>query len=696
MKVFDTVNIRNVAFAGHTGGGKTSLVEAILWRFKKSDRLGNVTDGNSVSDYDPEEAKRNHSINATLLSLDLKSIKLNLLDLPGRRDFVGEIKNCLRAVEGMVLVVDGTGNIDAGAEFAERYAKEFGTKGRAVFVNKLDKERGDMDRVVGLLHDHLGMRAVPVVLPVGKEGDFKGVVDLIKMKYAEEEGQKVAWTDIPAEVADAARDARAVLVEAAAEGDDELTMKFLEDEPLSDEEVIRGLKEAMIEGRIVPVVGGAATKSLGVASLMNLIEDCFPNPAEGAGIDAVQEGEDAAEPFMVTPEGELLLYVFKTVSDPFAGHLNFFKVMRGTLTTDTTLTNLNQSKHQRLAHLLAVTGKKHVEAEGMAAGDLGAVAKLDATHTYDTLSADAQEKTHFTPTPLPQPVVRMAVEAVNKADEDKIGTGFHKLTDQDPTLHVRRDPEVHQTILSGMGTTQLDVAASRLRDNSKVEVELTPPKVPYRETITAKAEGQGKYKKQSGGRGQYGDCWIRLEPLPEGSGFVFDWAIVGGSIPTKFQPAVEKGLIEAMEKGILAGSPTVDLKATCYDGSYHDVDSSEMAFKVAASMAFKNLTEKARPIILEPIYKVKVNVPDENMGDIMGDMSGRRGRVIGTEAGNGRQIIEAQAPLAELATYNRDLRSMTRDRGEFEMEFDHYERVPGDVQEKIVAAASKANGEAGH
>jgi elongation factor G len=686
LKVYETEQIRNVGLAGQSGGGKTSLAEALLFAHKVTDRLGNVPDGNTVSDYDPEEVRRVHSISLSLLPFEHDGIKINLLDIPGRRDFVGDIRSGVRVSDALLLVIDAASGVEPGSEFAFEYANEFGVTARAAVINRMDKERANFETACQSLEDTFSIRTVPVTLPLGQESKFEGVIDLVRMKLVEEKDGKATYADIPESAAAAAKEGRAKLVEAAAEGDDELTEKFLDDQPLSDEEILRGLKEGMLDGRFLPVLATSSTQMLGLAPVLDFIRNCFPHPLEGPGLAARVEGKDEPEIFRVQAEGPALAFVYKTVSDPYAGRLTFFKVMRGHVDSDATLANLRTGKGERLAHVLHICGKKHENIAGLKAGDLGAVAKLDSTHTGDTLSQESNSKVEILPTPMPKPTIQMAVVAKNKADEDKIGLGFHRLIEQDPTLQLRRDPEIAQTILSGMGNTHVEVATSHLKEIAKVEVDLEIPKVAYRETITKKVEGQGKYKKQSGGRGQYGDCWIRLEPQPEGSGFTFEWEIVGGVIPTKYQPAVEKGLIEAMEKGVLSGSPTVDIKAACYDGSYHDVDSSEMAFKVAASMAFKSLALKANPVILEPIYKIKITVPEHHMGDVMGDMSGRRGRVIGTESNGKRQTIVAQAPLAELFTYSRDLRSMTRGRGVFEIEFDHYDRVPPDVQEKIVAA----------
>ena len=550
MKAYETPNLRNVAVAGHGSAGKTTLVEAALWLQKQTDRLVTVEDGNTVSDYDPEEIRRGHSINASLCPIPLKTTKINFLDLPGRNDFVGEIRNCMRAADAVVLVLDATNGVEVGAEFAQDYASEFQVKARAIFVNKMDKERADFEAAVAEVRDVLGARPVVVTLPVGKEADFSGVIDILKMKYAQQSDRKVTYGDIPAEMQDAADAARAELIETAAEGDDSLTEKFLEDQPLTEDEILQGLKAGIQAGDVVPVLCGSATQARGVDPLFSLIEQCFPNPLEGPGLEA-QDG-DGTKWAPVKTDGNPLAFVFKTVSDPYAGHLSFFKVIEGTIKSESQITNVNKGKHERIAHVLSICGKNHENVESLAAGDLGALAKLESTHTYDTLAGNGAG-VQFTPTPMPKPTVRMEIVAKSKADEEKIGVGLHRLIEQDPTLTRVRDGETHQTLLLGMGDTHLDVAVRHLKETANVEAELNIPKVAYRETITKSAQGQGKYKKQSGGRGQYGDCHIKLEPLPEGGGFEFEWAIVGGVIPTKFEPAVMKGLEEALDKGRALG-----------------------------------------------------------------------------------------------------------------------------------------------
>jgi elongation factor G len=686
LKAYRTSEIRNVALAGHSHSGKTSLAEALPWVLKQTERLGRVEDGTTLSDYDQEEIRRQCSIQASVVPVEHGKQKINVIDLPGFRDFIGEIKRGLRMADATVLVIDATGGLDTGALFAWDAAAEF-RRPRLAFVNKLDKEHAVFQKTVDLLRDGLGTRVVPITLPVGEGLGFSAVIDLIKMKLVREEGQKVAVEEIPAELAAAAQAAHAAMVEAAAEGDDELTMKYLEQETLAPDEITRGLKESLIEGRFLPVFAGSATMLKGLASLLDFIVECTPDPSENDGYACEVDGKE--EMVKVSPEGSAAMYVFKTVADPYVGRLSFFKVIRGKARSDMSVMNAQQGKTEKLGHLLVAKGKKTETVEELAAGDIGAVAKIESTRTNDTLLEPGGPVIKVTSIHLPNPTTFRAVVAKSRADEDKIGLAIHKLVAQDPTLAMRRDPDINQTILSGMGETHLDVAVGRLKDLAGIEIKLEVPRVPYRETITRKAEGQGKHKKQSGGHGQYGDCWVRFEPLPEGSGFEFEWGIVGGVIPTNYQSAVEKGLVESLRKGVLAGAQTVDLKAICYDGSYHAVDSSDMAFKVAASLAFKNVVPKCAPILLEPIYKLTVTVPEEYMGDVMGDLNGRRGRIQGMEAGGKTQVITAQAPLAELHTYGRALNSLTQGRGVFDMEFDHYERMPGEAQEKVVAEAKK-------
>lgn len=688
MKEYTTEQLRNVALAGHTSAGKTTLAEAILYALKFTDRLGRVDEGNTSSDYDSEEIKRKLSINASVLPVEYGDVKINIFDLPGYRDFIGEIKSCLRVADGAVLLVDATAGVEVGTEFAWEYAEEYGVP-RAFFVNKMDKERADFAAVVQSIRDIFGVRAVPVVLPVGKEAQLEGLVDLLQMKMIKEEpGGKATSGPVPEALKAEAEAARAELVEAAAEGDDELTMKFLDDQPLSEEEILRGLKEGMMACKLFPVLCGSAVRSLGIETLLSFVVSCFPSPSERPGVvgkvspgdKEVQRRYDVSQPFSA--------FVFKTVSDPYAGRLNFFKILSGSLSSDSVVYNSNKHTEEKISHLLCVRGKKQENVHKLVAGDIGAVAKLSATTTNDTL-CDSSNPIQYPPTALPPLTYSMAIVARSKTDEEKVGLAIHRLIEQDSTLSLRRDGEVRQTILSGMGDMHLDVAVSRLRDQSNVAIDLEEPRVPYKETITRKAEGQGKYKKQSGGRGQYGDVWLRLEPLPRGTGFEFAWGIVGGVIPSKYEPSVQKGINDAMEKGVVAGYKVVDLKADCYDGSYHSVDSSDIAFKIAASMAFRKVALEASPILLEPVMNLKVTVPENFMGDVMGDLSAKRGRIMGNLSHGRKIVIEAQVPLAEMFAYSKELRSLTQGRGVYEMEFSHYEPVPSSLQEKIIAEAAE-------
>jgi elongation factor G len=690
LKEYPTPQIRNVALAGHTSAGKTSLVEALNHQTKVTDRLLKVDEGNTLSDYDPEEIRRRTSINASLLPIEYNGHKINFLDVPGYRDFIGEIKNALRVADSVLFVVDGTSGAEVGLELAWEYAEEFRLP-RAVFLNKMDKERADFDRAIQSLRDTFEVNFVPLALPVGKEAGFQGVIDLVQMKLVKEAPtQKAQYADIPADLADEAQLARLALVEAAAEGDDALTEKFLEDQPLTPEEVARGLKGAFREGRFVPVLCGSALRELGLAPLLDFIVNSAPNPSERPALAAHKPGAPDGEAIErpVDPAGPFSAYVFKTIADDYAGRVNFFKVLSGTLTTETPVHNTAQGRDERIGHILIMRGRKQDEVNRLYAGDIGAVAKLAATQTGDTL-CHPSAAIEYEKTAMPARTYSMAIVLKSKADEEKVSIAMHRFIEQDPTLELRRDPEIHQTILSGMGDTHLDVALARVRSSAKIEADLEKPRIPYHETITRKGTGIYRHKKQTGGRGQFAEVHIRLEPLPEGQNFEFVWEVVGGNIPTKYQSAVEKGVVEAMERGIVAGYTAIDIKAACYDGKYHDVDSSDMAFKLASIMGFRQVAAECSPIVLEPIYNVKITVPESNMGDIMGDISGRRGRILGTESIGRKAIVSAQVPLAEMATYTQDLRSMTQGRGVFEMTYAHYERVPGEIQTKIVEDHAK-------
>lgn len=686
MKEYHSQQIRNVAFSGHSGAGKTALVESVAFNLKLTDRLGRVEDGNTISDYDPEEIKRHVSINASLIPVERLGAKINILDLPGYRDFVGEIRNSMRVCDGVAIVVDASAGVEVGAELAWEYAGEFNLP--CVFiVNKIDRERANYENALNEIKKAFGCRLVTVTYPMGGAASFEGCVDLLKMKMSKGDNGKSVDADIPAQARKQADDLRAELIEAAAEGEDAITEKFLEEAALTSEEILRGIKLGMMARRICPVLTVSAAQGAGVTNLLDFIVNCFPSPTEREAVMAKNVKSQADVELKCDESAPAVAYVFKTISDPYTGHLTFFKVIQGEVVNDSLLSNISRGHEERVNHLMTMRGKKPEPVNKVSAGDIGVLAKLNATHTGDTLCAP-KTATLVQPTTMPPITVQMAVTAKSKEDEEKIGMVIHRLIEQDPTLNLHRDPAIKQTIISGMGETQLDVAVARLKYQSKVEVELHVPKVPYRETITRKAEGQGKHKKQSGGRGQFGECWLRLEPQPEGAGFAFEWKIVGGVIPTKYQPSVEKGIVQAMERGIVAGYPAVDIMASCYDGKDHPVDSSDMAFQIAASKGFKAIARTANPILLEPICKVKVIVPEQYMGDVMGDLNSRRGRILGMNAEGRKQIVDALVPLSEMYEYSKQLRSITQGRGTFEMVYDHYERLPADLQNKIVAAAA--------
>jgi elongation factor G len=686
MQEYATTQIRNVVLAGHSHSGKTSLLEAILFNLKVIGKPGTVEEGNTTSDYDSEEIRRRTSLNTSLVPVEFRDHKINFLDVPGTRDFIGDIRNTVRVADAMIIFVDATSGVETGTTLAWELAEEFNLP-RMFVINKINHEKAQLDSIVEDLRGNFDCNVVMMNYPYGVGTDFKGCVNLLRMKLATGAGGKVDYIDIPPDAADKARELQAALIEAAAEGDDELTLKFLDGQQLTHVEVLRGLKEDLLDHRICPVGVASATEGTGCMSLLDFIIECFPAPGEEGpfrGRDAKTGKELELKYDSAAPTAA---FVFKTISDPFAGHLSFFKVLNGTVANDICLLNTSRGTEEKINHLQVARGKKLEPVTRLDSGDIGVLAKLNSTHTNDTL-CDPKAPITLESTSVPPHVVHMAVRATRKEDEDKISLAMHRLMEQDPTLHLHRDTETHETILSGMGDTHLDVAVSRLKAQNKVEVELADPKVPYRETISRAAKGQGRHKKQSGGRGQFGDCWVRLEPLPEGSGFEFGWEVVGGVVPTKYQPSVEKGISQAMERGVITGHRMVDVRAVCYDGSYHSVDSSDMAFQIAASKAFKNVAREAAPVVLEPVQKVKITVPEAYVGDVMGDLNSRRGKILGIDSQGRNQLIEAVVPQSEMAGYSRQLRSLTQGRGNFESAMDHYERVPQAIQDKLMASAS--------
>lgn len=670
---------------GHGSTGKTSLVEAMLFVAKATDRLGKVDDGTSTTDFDPEEQRRKHTINAALAPLEWKDHKINVIDAPGYPDFVGEVVGALRAADGAVVVVDAVSGVQVQTEVAWTQADRAGVS-RLVVVNRLDRENANFEQALDSLRARFGSTVAPLQIPIGTEAGFSGVVDLLEMKAYSFAGGQVSPVDVPVDLAPAAQAARERLMEAAAETDDALVEKYLETGELTQDELTRGLHAGVKAGTLVPVLCAAATKLIGISPILDAVVALLPSPVEAA--------EKAEPPLRPDEAGHLAALVFKTVADPYVGKLSYFRVYSGTMKADSAVVNASKQKPERIGHVYFVRGKHQEPAGQITAGDVGAVAKLADTSTGDTLAA----KDHPVVLPsveFPQPVISMAVEPKSKGDEDKMGTSLQRLTEEDPTFHVRRDAELRQTVISGMGESHLEIMADRLRRKFSVDVALALPKVPFRETVRGKGKAQGRYVKQTGGRGQYGVCFVEIEPLARGSGFEFVDKIFGAAIPNQFIPSVEKGVRKATGEGVLAGAPVVDVRVILYDGKYHDVDSSDIAFQIAGSMAFREAATAAGLVLLEPIMDLQVFVPEEQMGDVIGDLNAKRGRIQGMEPqGNGTTVVRAQVPQAEILRYASDLRSMTGGRGTFEMAFSHYEEVPPHIADRLVASAKQQKAEA--
>ncbi|MBD3168377.1 MAG: elongation factor G [candidate division Zixibacteria bacterium] len=682
MKEYNTAQIRNVGLVGHGGSGKTSLAEAFLFKSGAIKRKGSVDDGSSASDYFPDEIAKKNSITLSLLQCEWKNTKINLIDMPGFADFNGEVVSGLKVSDTALLVVDAVNGVEGGTERHFRMAENSNCS-RVFFINKMDKENANAENAINGINEIFGNRAVPVQLPIGAAVEFKGVVDILKMKaftYADGEANA---TEIPGDMQSTVDDAREKLIEAAAESDDALMEKYFESGELTEEEVISGLKKGIASGTVYPVFVGSSTQDVGIDLMLDFLSSSCPSPADKSPVKAYKGDSEEEIDLDIAESGPNALYIFKTISIHHVGEISLFKVYSGSLASGAELTNPRTGTVERFNQLFALTGKNRSEINKVVAGDLAASVKLKDSHTGDTLVAKGKE-IRVIPPDWPKPLHRMAIVSKKKGEEDKVSSGLAKLHEEDPTFYMVFDPDIKQTIVFGQGEMHLDVNIARMKERFGVDVELLKPKIPYRETIRGKSETQGKFKRQSGGKGQYGDCWLKLEPLPRGEGFEFVDAIVGGVIPSKFIPAVEKGIVEAMEDGELAGCRVVDIKVTCYDGSYHDVDSSEMAFKIAASMGFKKAFDAANPVLLEPIYNVVITVPDDFTGDVMGDVSSRRGKVQGMEPDGKYQVIKAQIPLAELYKYDTSLRSITQGRGTYTMDFSHYEEAPFDVQAKIV------------
>ena len=675
-----TDKVRNVVLVGHQGAGKTSLAEAMMFIAGETKRLGKVG-GSSNLDYDPEEVKRSFTINLSLAPLSHSGFKINIIDTPGYIDFTAEAIAGMEAAEMALFVVDAVAGPQVQTERLWKIAEKMGIA-RAVFINRLDKEHADFDATMSKLDSAFGHRVGAVQIPMGAEADFRGVIDVIRMKAFHHEGEKEEVTDIPDDLVPTAEAAREKLMDLVAEADDDLMEKYLEGEKLSQEELERLLGKAIAKGIFIPVFVGSAEKLQGIEDLLEEIIAFFPDPTAHGAIPTADGGEAH-----VTTGGEPAAFVFKTVSDPYVGRLNYVKVVSGTLTPGADLINSRTGKKERPTHVLKMRGKETEDVPSVPAGDIAVLPKLSDTRTDDTLSSSG--KIAFAPMPIPEPLYPVAIVAKTKTDEDKLGTALKAMVDEDPSLTMRRDEETHQTVITAYGETAIDVLISRLHERFHVEAELEDLRIPYRETIRKTAQAQGRHKKQTGGAGQFGDVWLRLEPNP-GGGYEFLDEIVGGRVPRGFIPHVDKGIQDTMTHGVLAGYPVVDVKVALYDGSYHSVDSSEIAFKTAARIGFKAAAEKADPVLLEPIATMEIRVPDQYAGAVMGDISSIRGRVLGMDAPEpGIQVIKAHVPYAEVVHYSPHLRSISSGTGEYSIEIESYEQVPGDMAKKIVEQAAK-------
>jgi elongation factor G len=681
----DIAKIRNVAFVGHGGVGKTSLVEATLFACGATTRLGRVDDGTTTTDFDPDEIKRKISLNTAAAFCDHKGYRLNLIDTPGYGDFVADARAGLRVADAAVVVVDAVAGVQVQTEKVWKFANEYNLP-RVVVINRLDRERADFARTLESIQKRLKGRLVPLQLPIGSESGFSGIVDLITMRALVWTDGKAKDAEIPADLTESAKSHREKLTEAAAETDDDLLAKYLEEGSIGEAEMLEALRKAIMSGGLVPVLCAAATRGIGVAPLLDLIVKELPSPADQGEVEGVDARTKAAARRAPDPKAPLCALVFKTISDPHVGKLSVFRVYSGTLRSDSQVFNATRDSRERIGHLGWLSGKTQKPVEALGPGEIGVVAKLKDTLTGDTLGEEA----HPVVLPgisFPEPAISFAIQPKSRGDEDKISTALHRMAEEDPTLHHHYDPETKQLLVSGMGQLHVEVVVERMKRKYNVDVSLLPPRIPYKETVKGRSEVQGKYKKQTGGRGQYGDTWLRIEPLARGGGFELVDDIFGGAIPRNFIPSVEKGVRDCMKRGILAGYPVVDLKVTLYDGSYHDVDSSDMAFQIAASMGLQKGFMEARPCLLEPVMNVEVTAPAEGAGDVIGDLNGRRGRIVGMEPDGDVVAVRAQVPMSEMLTYESTLRSMTGGRGGYSMEFSHYEEVPGQLAEKVVAAA---------
>ncbi len=690
MKNYTINNLRNVGLIGHGGSGKTSLIEALLFHTGNTDRLGKVEEGTTVSDFDPEEKKRGISLSASIAPIEFNDTKINLVDIPGYFDFSGELIQGMRAVDVATIVVSGVSGVKVGTEKAWDYCNKIKLP-RAFFINKLDRENSSYDKTLAQLKNIFGISVVPIQYPIGTEENFKGVINIIskKARIHDSNSNEIREIEVPEELLEKIDECKRMIMEAVAETNEDLLDKYFNEGKLSDDDIYKGLIEGCASGDIAPVMCGSALKVIGMRYMLEDMVECFPSPKYSISQKALNTKTEEEVFINLDETKPFSALVFKTIADPFVGKISLFRVITGKLSNEVTVVNSNKDKTEKLSNIFFMRGKNQIITKEVVAGDIAAVAKLQYTETGDTL-CDINNKIIYDKMNFPKPNISMTVLPKAKGDEDKISVSLQKLLEEDPTFTVNRDSENAETIISGIGETHLEVIASKLRNKFGADVILRTPKVPYRETIKGVADVQGKHKKQSGGHGQYGDVKIKFEARKDGeSDLEFVDNVVGGAVPRNFIPAVEKGLRECMIKGVLAGYPVVGLKATLYDGSYHPVDSSEMAFKLATSIAYKKGLELAKPILLEPIMKVEIFVPDEYMGDIIGDVNKRRGRVVGMEQEGRLQKVNAEVPLVEMFKYSTDLRSMTQARGQFTSTFERYEEVPETEIKKIIEDTRK-------
>jgi len=686
MKVYDAASIRNVAIVGHSGSGKTQLASAILSDAGMVNRFGKVDEGTTVTDFDEEEIARKHTLSASLAYAEWNKQKINLIDTPGMGNFLAEARAALTVADAALVVVDAVSGVMVQTEKVWEASEELSLP-RMVVLNRLDRERASLERSLASLHESCNRTVIPIQLPIGEEKNFKGVVDLVTKKaylFQTDESGKFSEGAVPDGMAGAVDAAREALIEMVAENDEKLMEKFFEAGTLTDAELVGGLRAATLAAKVFPLVCTSSTLNIGVQQLLDAVLAYLPSPADRPFRALDKDGGVVAR--TADEKGPLSAFVWKTVADPFAGRITMFRVVSGALKADSTVQNRSKDAPERLGHLMIMQGKTPSNVPEIKAGDLGAVAKLKDTLTNDVLG-DKADAAKFPPVKFPEPVLSYAIEPKSRGDEDKISTSMHRLEEEDPSIRYSRDPQTKELLLSGQGQLHIEVTVAKLKRRFGVDVNLKPPRIPYRETIKASTEAHGRHKKQTGGHGQFGDCKIKVEPLSRGADFEFVDDIFGGAIPRQFVPAVEKGIQDARTRGYLAGYPMVDFRVTVFDGSYHDVDSNELSFKLAGSLAFKDAMTRARPTILEPIMNVEVYAPNDFAGDLMGDLNGRRGRIGGMDTRGAMTIIKAQVPMSEMLTYEQHLTSATGGRGSYHMEYSHYDEVPSHLQTKIIAAA---------